>query len=72
MTVQRDVRLSGPQRREVDEKIRAVEAWNDLFLENARTDTYSYGRSKRVLKEMPNSGGSQLSLWSENDPLSER
>jgi hypothetical protein len=72
MTVQRDVRLSAVQRREVEERIRAVEAWNDLLLENAaRIDMYSYGQSKRVLKEMPNSG-SQLSLWSENDPLSER
>jgi len=72
MTVQRGVRLPQAQRREVEEKIRAVEAWNDLLLENAtRIDMYSYGQSKRVLKEMLNSG-SQLSLWSENNPLSER
>jgi len=71
MTVQRDVRLSSPQRREVEEKIRAVEAWKDLLLENSRIDIYSYGKSKKVLKEMPTSG-SQLSLWPEKDPLSER
>jgi len=72
MTVQRGVRLPQAQRREVEEKIRAVEAWNDLLLENAtRIDMYSYGQSKRVLKEMLNSG-SQLSLWFENNPLSER
>jgi hypothetical protein len=72
MTIQRGVRLPQAQRREVEEKIRAVEAWNDLLLENAtRIDMYSYGQSKRVLKEMLNSG-SQLSLWSENNPLSER
>jgi len=72
MTVQRDVRLSAVQRREVEEKITAAEAWNDLLLENAtRIDMYSYGQSKKVLKEMPSSGP-QLSLWSEKDPLSER
>ena len=71
MTIQRDVRLSAQQGRKVEEKIRAAEAWNDLLRENARIDMYSYGQSKRVLKEMPGSG-SQLSLWPENDPLSER
>ena len=59
MTVQHDVRLSAPQEREVEEKIRAAEAWNDLR------------QSKRVLKDIPNSE-KQLSLWPENDPLSER
>jgi hypothetical protein len=72
MTAQRDVRLSAVQRREVEEKIRAAEAWNNLLLENAtRIDMFCYGQSKTVVKEMPNSG-SQLSLWSEKDPLSER
>lgn len=71
MTVHRDVRLSlAAQRR--TERIRALEAWNDLLLQNAvQIDMYSYGQSKRALIEIPNSG-SQLSLWSENDPLSER
>jgi hypothetical protein len=71
MTIQRDVRLSAQQGRKVEEKIRAAEAWNDLLRENARIDLYSYRQSKRMLKEMPGSG-SQLSLWPENDPLSER
>ena len=71
MTIQRDVRLSAPQQWKIEEKIRAAEAWNDLLRENARIDLYSYGQSKRMLKEMPGSG-SQLSLWPENDPLSER
>jgi hypothetical protein len=59
MTVQRDVRLSRATRAASEEKIRAAEAWNDLR------------QSKRVLKDMPNSE-MQLSLWPENDPLSER
>ena len=59
MTVQRDVRLSRATRAESEEKIRAAEAWNDLR------------QSKRVLKDMPNSE-MQLSLWPENDLLSER
>ena len=59
MIVQRDVRLSALLGREVEEKIRAAEAWNDLQ------------QSKRVLKDMPNSE-MQLSLWPENDLLSER
>jgi hypothetical protein len=59
MTVQHDVRLSALQGRKVEEKIRAAEAWNDLR------------QSKRVLKDMPNSE-MQLSLWPENDLLSER
>ena len=71
MTIQRDVRLSAQQGRKVQEKIRAAEAWNDLFRENTRLDVYFYGQSKRLLKQMPGSG-SQLSLWPENDPLSER
>ena len=71
MTVKRDVRLSAPQRWEIEEKMRAAEAWNDLFRENTRLDVYFYGQSKRVLKEMPNSE-MQLSLWPENDRLSER
>ena len=70
MTVQHDVRFSAPQRREIEDKIRAVEAWHDL-LDDARIDMYSCGQSKRVLKEMPNSE-MQLSLWPENDRLSER
>ena len=72
MTVKRDVRLSAPQGLEVEEKIRAAGAWNDFLVENAkRVEIYSYGQSKRVLKEMPNSE-MQLSLWPENAPLSER
>ena len=71
MTVQRDVRLSRATRAGSEEKIRAAEAWNDLLRENARIDVYPYGQSKRVLKDMPNSE-MQLSLWPENDPLSER
>ena len=59
MTVQHDVRLSALQGRKVEEKIRAAEAWNDLR------------QSKRVLKDIPNSE-MQLSLWPENDLLSER
>jgi hypothetical protein len=70
MTVQCDVRFSAPQRREIEDKIRAVEAWHDL-LDDARIDMYSCGQSKRVLKEMPNSE-MPLSLWPENDRLSER
>ena len=67
MTVQRDVRLLAAERQEVEQKIKAVEEWNNLLLENAkRTEMYSYGRSNTVLKEMPNSG-SQLSLWPENE-----
>ena len=71
MTIQRDVRLSAQQGRKVQEKIRAAEAWNDLLRENPRIDVYPYGQSKKVLKGIPGSG-SQLSLWPENDPLSER
>jgi len=59
MTVQRDVRLSRATRAGSEEKIRAAEAWNDLR------------QSKRVLKDMPNSE-MQLSLWPENNLLSER
>ncbi|MGN6732391.1 MAG: hypothetical protein ACTHMB_10535 [Candidatus Binatia bacterium] len=71
MTVQRDVRIFAAERGEVEQKIRAVEEWNNLLLENAkRAEMYSYGQSKKLLKEMPNSG-SQLSLWPENDLLSE-
>jgi hypothetical protein len=71
MTVQRDVRLLAAER-QVEQKIKAVEEWNNLLLENAkRAEMYSYRRSNTLLKEMPNSG-SQLSLWPENDLLSER
>lgn len=61
------------RRREVDEKIRAVEEWNNLLLEHAaRMNMRSYTRSKSQaeFKEMPNSG-SQLSFWFENGPVSE-
>jgi hypothetical protein len=47
------------RRREVDEKIRAVEEWNNLLLEHAaRMNMRSYTRSKSQagFKEMPNSG----------------
>ena len=70
MTVQRA--LLAAQSREVEQKIRALEEWNNLLLERAkRVELYSYGQSKRLLKEMPNSG-SQLSLWTENELVSER
>jgi hypothetical protein len=71
MAIQRDVRISAQQGRKVEEKIRAAEAWNDLRRENARINMHSYGQSTRVLKHMLNSE-MQLSLWPENDPLSER
>ena len=82
MTAQRDVGLQftlvkatidpTSQRRKVEEKIRAVEEWNNLLLENAaRMDMGPYMQSKAqaVLKEMLNSG-SQLPLPFENDPVS--
>ena len=72
MMVQRDVTLLAAERRDVEQKIRAAEEWNNLLLENAkRVEMYSYGHSKNVLKDMPNSA-SQLSLWSENELLSGR
>jgi hypothetical protein len=72
MMVQRDLTLSATQRGQVEQKIRALEEWNNLFLENAkRVEMYSYGHSKKLLKKLPNSG-SQLSLWSENELASER
>ena len=72
MKVQRDVTLLAAEQRDVEQKIRALEEWNNLLLENAkRVEMYSYGQSKRLLKEMPNSG-SQLLLWSENELLSGR
>jgi hypothetical protein len=68
MMLQRDVTLLEAERRDVEQKIRAAEEWNNLLLENAkRVEMYSYGQSKRLLKEMPNSG-SQLSLWPEKEP----
>jgi hypothetical protein len=69
MTVQRDVRLLAAERREIEQKIRAVEEWSNL-IENANRVGYSYGHSKKRFKENPT--GSQLSLWPENDLLSER
>jgi hypothetical protein len=70
MTVQRE--LLAAARRDVEQKIRALEEWNNLLLENVkRVEMYSYGQSKKVLKKLPNSG-SQLSLWSENELLSGR
>ena len=70
MTVQRA--LLAAQSREVEQKIKALEEWNNLLLENAkRVEMYSYEQSKKVLKKLPNSG-SQLSLWSENELVSER
>jgi hypothetical protein len=70
MTVQRE--LLAAARRDVEQKIRALEEWNNLLLENVkRVEMYSYGQSKKVLKKLPNSG-SQLSLWSENELVSER
>jgi hypothetical protein len=70
MTVQRV--LLAAQSREVEQKIRALEEWNNLLLENAkRVEMYSYAQSKKLLKKLPNSG-SQLSLWSENELVSKR
>jgi hypothetical protein len=72
MTAQREVRLLAAEREEVDQKIRAVEEWNNLLLENAkRVEMNSYGQTKEALKEMPNSGA-QLSLWSDDALFSER
>jgi len=72
MTVERDVIVRAAERRGLEQKIRAVEEWNNLLLESAkRGEMYSYAQSKNVLKEMLNSG-SQLSLWPENDLHSER
>ena len=54
MMVQRDLTLSATQRGQVEQKIRALEEWNNLFLENAkRVEMYSYGQSKKVLKKCP-------------------
>ena len=61
------------QRREVEEKISAVEEWNNLLVENAaQMDMGSSMRPKRqtVFKEMPDSGW-QLSFWFENGRVSE-
>lgn len=69
MTVERDVIVRAAERRGLEQKIRAVEEWNNLLLESAkRGDMYSYAQSKNVLKEMPNSGA-QLSLWSDDELL---
>jgi len=69
MTIQRE--LVAAERREVEQKIKALEDWNNLRLENAkRVQMYPYG-AKKVLKEMHNPE-SQLSLWSEDELLSGR
>jgi hypothetical protein len=62
------------QRRNVEEKIRAVEEWNNLLLENAARMAmrpYTQSKAQTVLKEMVNSG-SQLSLPFENHAVSAR
>ena len=71
MTIQRDFRLLAAERRDVEQKIRALEEWNNLLLEKAkREQMYSYRQANDVLKETPTE--SQLSLWSENELVSER
>lgn len=79
MTVQREVVVKAvlepmAERRDVEEKIRAVEEWNNLLLENAARsdmDSYMQQKSQRTSKEMPSSE-SQLSLRFENSAVSER
>ena len=83
MTVQRDVGLQfalvkaildpKAHKRQVEEKIRAVEEWNNLFLEKAaRMDIHSYMQKKPQMpvKATPNRSVSQLSLSFDNDAVS--
>jgi hypothetical protein len=52
MTVQRALLAAQP--RQVEQKIRALEEWNNLLFENAkRVEIYSYGQSKKLLKNSP-------------------
>jgi hypothetical protein len=84
MTGQHDVRLqfalaepvldSMTLRREVQEKIRAAEDWNNLLLENAALmdmRLHMWSKPLTVFKKIPDLG-SQLSFWFENNPVSER
>ena len=82
MTVQRDVGLQfalvkeildpKAQKRQLEEKIRAVEEWNNLFLENAaRMDIHSYMQSRlQTAVTTPNTAVSQLSLNFDDDVVS--
>ena len=82
MTVQRDVGLQfalvkeildpTAQKRQVEEKIRAVEQRNKRFLENAaRLDMHSYMESKPQTTLRATTSDSQLLLGFENNPVSE-
>ena len=65
MTVQRE--LLAAARRDVEQKIRAVEEWNNLRLENAhRVEMYAYGHSKRAVFKEIHDPESQLCLWSKD------
>lgn len=82
MTVQRDVGLQFAlvkeildpkvQKRQLEEKIRAVEEWNNLFLENAaRMDIHFYMQSRlETAVTTPNTAVSQLSLDFDDDVVS--
>jgi hypothetical protein len=82
MTVQRDVGLQfalvkeildpKAQKRQLEEKIRAVEEWNNLFLENAaRMDIHFYMQSRlETAITTPNTAVSQLSLDFDDDVVS--
>ena len=83
MAVQRDVGLQfalmteildpKAQKRQVEEKIKAVEEWNNLFLENAaRMDIHRYMQKElqMAVKTTSNRSVSQLSLSFDNDAVS--
>ena len=82
MTVQCDVGLQfalvkeildpKAQKRQLEEKIRAVEEWNNLFLENgARMDIHFYMQSRlETAVTTPNTAVSQLSLDFDDDVVS--
>ena len=82
MTVQCDVGLQfalvkeildpKAQKRQLEEKIRAVEEWNNLFLENAaRMDIHFYMQSRlETAITTPNTAVSQLSLDFDDDVVS--
>jgi hypothetical protein len=61
------------QKRQVEEKIKAAEEWNNLFLENAaRIDIHCYMQKELQMagKTTSNSSASQLSLRFKNDAVS--
>ena len=61
------------QKRQVEEKIKAVEERNNLLLENAaRMDMHAYLQSKpqTALKTRPNNPASQLLLGFDNNAVS--